>query len=156
MKRRIFVAAALAVTLGAAACGSSKTTSSSSNDLNGKGKTIKVWLMVDAQSGWKEVVDDATARFKAATGAEVNVEYQQWANHLTKLDATLAGSDVPDVVELGNTEHAEVRLQRRVRRPERQEERLRELSYLAHRPVRAGDLGRQDSTACPTTPAPGC
>ncbi len=34
----------------------------------------------------------------------MNVEYQQWANHLTKLDATLAGTDVPDVVELGNTE----------------------------------------------------
>src|SRR4051794_41983863 len=60
--------------------------------------------MVDAQSGWKGVVDDASKRFTAATGAQVNVEYQQWANHLTKLDATLAGSDVPDVVELGNTE----------------------------------------------------
>ncbi|GLW27290.1 extracellular solute-binding protein [Actinoplanes regularis] len=108
MKRKIAVAAALAATLlGTAACGSNsddKGTASTGTKVDGTGKTIKVWLMVDAQTSWKNVVDDATKRFTAATGAQVNVEYQQWANHLTKLDATLAGSDVPDVVELGNTE----------------------------------------------------
>lgn len=107
MKRKIAVAAALAATLlGSAACGSNDETptTSASGPVDGKGKTLKVWLMVDAQSAWKGVVDDATKRFTDATGAQVNVEYQQWANHLTKLDATLAGSDVPDVVELGNTE----------------------------------------------------
>ena len=60
--------------------------------------------MVDAQTGWPAVVDAASAKFKADTGADVVVEYQQWGNHLTKLDATLAGTDVPDVIELGNTE----------------------------------------------------
>lgn len=108
MRHRIAIAAALAATLlGAAACGGSDDTGAndtSAQALDGKGKTIKVWLMVDAQSAWKEVVEDANARFTAATGANVTVEYQQWANHLTKLDATLAGNDVPDVVELGNTE----------------------------------------------------
>jgi len=109
VRHRIAIAAALAATLlGAAACGGSDDDSgandTSAQALDGKGKTIKVWLMVDAQSSWKEVVEDANARFTAATGAAVTVEYQQWANHLTKLDATLAGSDVPDVVELGNTE----------------------------------------------------
>ncbi len=109
MKRKIAAVAAIAATLlGATACGSNSDddapTTSASGAVDGKGKTLKVWLMVDAQSAWKEVVDDATTRFTAATGAQVNVEYQQWANHLTKLDATLAGSDVPDVVELGNTE----------------------------------------------------
>ncbi|MEN3305213.1 MAG: N,N-diacetylchitobiose transport system substrate-binding protein [Micromonosporaceae bacterium] len=105
MKRRIAVAAAVAATLlGAAACGSSKNTTTSGNPLDGKGKTLKVYLMVDAQTGWKDVVDAASAKFTQATGAAVDVQYQQWANHLTKLDATLAGSDVPDIVELGNTE----------------------------------------------------
>jgi N,N'-diacetylchitobiose transport system substrate-binding protein len=108
VKRRIAVAAALAATLlGAAACGSGNSdepTTSASGPVDGKGKTVKVWLMVDAQTSWKSVVDDASKRFTDATGAQVNVEYQQWANHLTKLDATLAGNDVPDVVELGNTE----------------------------------------------------
>lgn len=106
MKRRIAVAAALAATLlGAAACGSSKS-NSSSDSLDGKGKTLKVWLMVDAQTSWQGVVDAATAKFKQDTGADVTVEYQQWSNHLTKLDATLAGKDVPDVIEMGNTEAA--------------------------------------------------
>ncbi|MFF5292187.1 extracellular solute-binding protein [Paractinoplanes globisporus] len=108
MKRKIVAAAAIAATLlGAAACGSNddnSPTTSASGAVDGKGKTLKVWLMVDAQSSWKGVVDDASKRFTDATGAQVNVEYQQWANHLTKLDATLAGSDVPDVIELGNTE----------------------------------------------------
>ncbi|HEV7961708.1 MAG TPA: extracellular solute-binding protein [Actinoplanes sp.] len=107
MKRRIAVAATLAATLlGAAACGTSSNdvTTTASGPVNGAGKTVKIWLMVDAESSWKNVVDDASKRFTAATGAQVNIEYQQWANHLTKLDATLAGNDVPDVVELGNTE----------------------------------------------------
>ncbi|WP_433303024.1 extracellular solute-binding protein [Actinoplanes sp. CA-030573] len=108
MKRKFVAAAAMAATLlGAAACGSNtddSPTTSASGPVDGKGKTIKVWLMVDAQSAWKGVVDDASKRFTDATGAQVTVEYQQWANHLTKLDATLAGSDVPDVIELGNTE----------------------------------------------------
>ncbi|WP_328467455.1 extracellular solute-binding protein [Actinoplanes sp. NBC_00393] len=108
MKRKIAVAAALAATLfGAAACGGSDAeegATSANAKVDGAGKTLKVWLMVDAETAWKSVVEDATKRFTDATGAQVKVEYQQWANHLTKLDATLAGSDVPDVVELGNTE----------------------------------------------------
>jgi N,N'-diacetylchitobiose transport system substrate-binding protein len=106
VKRRIAVAAAITATLlGAAACGSSGGTSgSSSNPLDGKGKTLKVWLMVDAQSGWPNVVDDATKKFKTDTGADVTVEYQQWGDHLKKLDAALSGNDAPDIIELGNTE----------------------------------------------------
>ncbi len=106
MKRGIAVAAAVAATLlGTVACGSSKGSGTTSNNpLDGKGKTLKVYLMVDAQSGWKDVVDAASAKFTQTTGAQVDVQYQQWANHLTKLDATLSGNDVPDVVELGNTE----------------------------------------------------
>ena len=110
MKRKIAIAAALAASLlGTAACGSSggddsSGTISADTKVDGKGKTIKVWLMVDAQTGWKGVVDDASKRFTEATGANVTVEYQQWANVLTKLDASLAGTDVPDVVELGNTQ----------------------------------------------------
>jgi N,N'-diacetylchitobiose transport system substrate-binding protein len=104
VKRKVAVAAALAATLlVAAACGSNKADNAGSNTDN-SGKTLKIWLMVDAQTGWPEVVSAANAKFTADTGAKVDVQYQQWPNHLTKLDSTLAGSDVPDVVELGNTE----------------------------------------------------
>ena len=63
MKRKIAVAAALAATLfGATACGGSDSTegaTSANATVDGKGKTLKVWLMVDAESGWANVVDAA-------------------------------------------------------------------------------------------------
>src|SRR3981189_1928826 len=102
VRRQIAIAAALAATLiGAAACSSSTTPKTDTGSLNGEGKTIKVWLMVDAESGWKDVVDQATQRFTAQTKAQVKVEYRQWANRLPRLDTALAGSDVPDVLDLG-------------------------------------------------------
>jgi N,N'-diacetylchitobiose transport system substrate-binding protein len=103
VRRKIAIVAALAATLTAAAACSSSTPPADTG-LNGEGKTIKVWLMVDAESGWKDVVESANARFKAETKADVKVEYQQWANRYTRLDTALAGSDAPDVVELGNTD----------------------------------------------------
>ena len=32
------------------------------------------------------------------------MQYQTWGNHLQKFDATLAGGNAPDVIEMGNTE----------------------------------------------------
>ena len=34
----------------------------------------------------------------------MNIQYQSWGDHLQKFDATLAGGNVPDVIEMGNTE----------------------------------------------------
>ena len=105
MRRQFAIAAALAATLiGAAACSGDKTNNGTDTSLDGTGKTIKVWLMVDAESGWKDVVEQASARFTAETHAQVKVEYQQWANRFTRLDTAMASSDGPDVVELGNTD----------------------------------------------------
>ncbi len=106
----VVVVAAMAMTI--SACSSSKKSSASSKDdsvlsTDGKGKTITVWLQSDAQKGWPAVVDQATQRFTAATGAKVNIQWQQWSNYTTKLDSTFAGSTaIPDVVELGNTQTA--------------------------------------------------
>ena len=67
--------------------------------------TLTVWLQVDAQSGWPEVVAAANAQFKSQNpGWNVDVQYQTWGTHLAKFDATLAGSNAPDVIEMGNTE----------------------------------------------------
>ncbi|UQX89421.1 extracellular solute-binding protein [Jatrophihabitans telluris] len=106
----IVLAAAVAMT--ATACSSNSSSDKSSGgkstlSTDGKGKTITVWLQSDAQKGWPAVVDQATQRFEAATGAKVSVQWQQWSNYTTKLDSTFAGtSGVPDVVELGNTQTA--------------------------------------------------
>jgi len=104
VRRTIAAAVAIAATLiGAAAC-STGSNQPAQDPLNGEGKTIKVWLMVDAESSWKNVVEDANRRFTEKTKAQVKVEYQQWANRYTRLDTALAGSGAPDVVELGNTD----------------------------------------------------
>ena len=70
-----------------------------------KGKTITVWLQVDAQSGWPDIVASANSQFQSAhPGVSVNVQYQTWPTHLQKFDATLAAGNTPDVIEMGNTE----------------------------------------------------
>ena len=70
-----------------------------------KASSITVWLQVDAQSGWPTAVAAANKAFEAQNpGVTVNVQYQQWNTHLQKFDATLAGGNTPDVIEMGNTE----------------------------------------------------
>ena len=69
--------------------------------------TLTVWLMTDAQQNpsWEKIVNAANAAFeKDHAGWNVNVQYKTWGNHLQKFDATLAGGNAPDVIELGNTE----------------------------------------------------
>lgn len=70
-----------------------------------KDQSITVWLQVDAQNGWPTAVKAAGDAFEQQhPGVAVKVQYQTWGEHLTKLDASLAGGNSPDVVELGNTE----------------------------------------------------
>ena len=48
--------------------------------------TLTVWLQVDAQSGWPEVVAAANAQFKAQNpGWDVDVQYQTWPTHLVEV-----------------------------------------------------------------------
>ena len=99
MRARVVVAAAITVVLGIAAASASAT--SSRHQASG----ITVWLQVDAQSGWPDVVAAATQQFqKDHPGVNVNVQYQSWTDHLQKFDATLAANNAPDVIEMGNTE----------------------------------------------------
>jgi N,N'-diacetylchitobiose transport system substrate-binding protein len=111
-KHGLRVAAGLAaLLLGAAACGGGNKAAPSGGGLGDVGGdanatgTLQVWLQSDAQTGWKPVVDAATQAFNAKyPKVTVKVDYQQWGDHLTKLDAALSGSQAPDVVEMGNTE----------------------------------------------------
>jgi N,N'-diacetylchitobiose transport system substrate-binding protein len=67
---------------------------------------ITVWLQTDAQKPeWESIINAAPAQFqKQHPGVNVDVQYQTWGDHLKKFDATLAGGDAPDVIEMGNTE----------------------------------------------------
>ena len=99
--RYVAVALAVAVAAGAPAASARTDSAQASNKLT-------VWLMTDAQGGaWANVVTAANRAFEAAhPGVEVDVQIQTWGDHLTKLDAALAGGRAPDVVELGNSEVA--------------------------------------------------
>ncbi|HSC48906.1 MAG TPA: extracellular solute-binding protein [Gaiellaceae bacterium] len=98
-KARLFAAAALAASLAVAA-----STASARTDRAAASK-ITVWLQVDAQTGWPDLVAAANQAFQAKhPGVSVDVQYQTWGDHLSKFDATLAGGNVPDVIEMGNTE----------------------------------------------------
>jgi N,N'-diacetylchitobiose transport system substrate-binding protein len=96
---RKIVAAAFVAALAVAATSATGASGGKAAD------TLTVWLQVDAQSGWPEVVAAATAQFKAANpGWDVDVQYKTWGNHLGQFDASLAGGNAPDVIEMGNTE----------------------------------------------------
>jgi N,N'-diacetylchitobiose transport system substrate-binding protein len=98
MKARIIGAALLVAVLAIAASSATGATKRSN-------ASITVWLQVDAQTGWPNVVAAANAAFKAKhPGVDVNIQYQNWGTHLGKFDATLAGGNAPDVIEMGNTE----------------------------------------------------
>ena len=99
MNVRVFAAAALVAALAVVAVGASGASGGKAAN------TLTVWLQTDAQSSWPDVVAAATAQFKAQNaGWDVDVQYQTWGTHLSKFDATLAGGNAPDVIEMGNTE----------------------------------------------------
>jgi N,N'-diacetylchitobiose transport system substrate-binding protein len=99
MNVRHFAAAAVVAVLAVAAVGATGASGGSAAN------TLTVWLQVDAQSGWPEVVAAANAQFKNQNpGWDVDVQYQTWGTHLGKFDATLAGGNAPDVIEMGNSE----------------------------------------------------
>jgi N,N'-diacetylchitobiose transport system substrate-binding protein len=99
MKTRILVAALAAVSLGVVAA------TASAGVQRAQANKLTVWLQVDAQSGWPDVVAAANTQFqKDHPGWTVDVQYQNWGDHLQKFDATLAGGNTPDVIEMGNTE----------------------------------------------------
>ena len=92
------VVGALAVAAMTAGAASSAPTKRAANNLT-------VWLQVDAQSSWPEAVAAANQQFKNDhPGWNVTVQYQSWADHLQKFDATLAANTAPDVIEMGNSE----------------------------------------------------
>src|SRR2546421_12562546 len=94
----LVLAAALTVAVSTAAARTEAPTRASASK-------ITVWLQVDAQTGWPDLVASTNQQFKDAhPGASVDVQYQTWPDHLGKFDATLAGGNQPDVIEMGNTE----------------------------------------------------
>ena len=95
--RKVWVSTlALATAIVAAACGGGASTT------NTESGTLTVWLMDGSAPA--SVVDGTNADFKVKyPNVTVKVELQKWGEIGTKLDTGFAGSNPPDVVELGNT-----------------------------------------------------
>src|SRR6266513_1511943 len=99
MRSRVFAAVVAAVALGVVAA------TASAGVQRQQANKLTVWLQVDAQTGWPDVVAAANTQFqKDHPGWTVDIQYQNWGDHLLKFDATLAGGNTPDVIEMGNTE----------------------------------------------------
>src|ERR1700751_1221419 len=99
MRYRVLAVLAAAIALGVVAA------TATASGQRATAHTLTVWLQVDAQNGWPDIVAAANNAFQSANpGWNVNVQYQQWGDHLQKFDATIAGNDTPDVIEMGNTE----------------------------------------------------
>jgi N,N'-diacetylchitobiose transport system substrate-binding protein len=99
MRYRVLAVVAAAIALGVVAA------TATASEKRANAHTLTVWLQVDAQNGWPDIVASANSAFeKANPGWTVSVQYQQWTDHLQKFDATIAGNDTPDVIEMGNTE----------------------------------------------------
>ena len=105
MRVRIVAAAAALAALALSSAAASRPVAGTALPTRTAAETITVWLQVDAQQNWENVVTAATAAFKQQhSDVDVKVEYQTWGDHLTKFDAALAGNTAPDVIEMGNTE----------------------------------------------------
>ena len=86
MKRRSIVALSVVAVLAAAVM----TATSVASTKKATASSITVWLQVDAQSGWPGLVAAANQQFQSDhPGTTVNVQYQNWGDHLQKFDATL-------------------------------------------------------------------
>ena len=129
MKLRVIGAALLVAALGVVAA----TASASSG--RQQANKLTVWLQVDAQSGWPDLVAAANQQFQSDhPGWTVDVQYQNWGDHLQKFDATIAGEHVARRDRDGQHGDDEVHGGRRVRRHQRRSSRLvRQLGELARR-----------------------
>jgi N,N'-diacetylchitobiose transport system substrate-binding protein len=97
-------AALAAMVLTACGGGSSDDgVSDSSGKVDGKGETLKVWIMEGTNPDAKPFFSDVSAAFKKETGATLTVQYVPWADAHDKFVNSIAGGTTPDVAEVGTT-----------------------------------------------------
>jgi N,N'-diacetylchitobiose transport system substrate-binding protein len=112
MTRHTAVAAlGLTAALALTACSSAGTAGGGSSDgpqtvptTKGDGETLTVWVMTGDYTD--ETIKAINDEFTEQTGAEVDVQTQQWDGITTKISTALATSTPPDVLDLGNTQVA--------------------------------------------------
>lgn len=95
---RRLLAGAAALSLGLlTACGSD------SNSDDGAAKTLDVWIMEGTNPDAGPYFEELGAAFTEQTGAELNVQFIQWADAHDRITTAMAGRELPDVAEIGTT-----------------------------------------------------
>lgn len=77
------------------------------NELPGEGKTLDVWIMEGTNPDAEPFFEELKTAFKDETGAELNVDFIQWADAHDRITTAMAGGELPDVAEIGSTWAAE-------------------------------------------------
>jgi len=99
------IAAAVALTAcssGGSGTGGSSKSSGAAFSTDGKGKTITVWSMNGDLPD--NVIKAINTEFTKETGAKVKVQTQQWDGIVTKVTTALSSNNVPDLIDVGNTQ----------------------------------------------------
>lgn len=103
MRKRILPIAVLGVAvLGITACGNGGG-GNTDDSASGEGKTLDVWIMEGTNPDAEPFFDEVAEAFKEETGAELNVEFVQWADAHDRFVTSIAGGTTPDVAETGTT-----------------------------------------------------
>jgi N,N'-diacetylchitobiose transport system substrate-binding protein len=110
-RSRLLVALAglSAVALLTAACGSGSDSGGGGFSGNGDekvsapGQKLTVWIMEGTNKRADSFFDDVKAAFKKETGADVDVQFVQWAVAHDKFTTAMQGGTTPDVAEVGTT-----------------------------------------------------
>jgi N,N'-diacetylchitobiose transport system substrate-binding protein len=109
MKAARYGAVLASVTLLTAACGGGGSPSSGADNtagggaVDGKGKTLTVWIMEGTNKDATAFFEEVKTKFKADTGADLNVQMVPWAGAHDKFTTSIAGATTPDVAEVGTT-----------------------------------------------------
>jgi N,N'-diacetylchitobiose transport system substrate-binding protein len=101
------------VTLMAGACGSGGGGSdtgggatgggAAGGPVDGKGKTLTVWIMEGTNKDPKPFFDEVKQKFAADTGASLDIQFVPFSAAHDKFTTAIAGGTTPDVAEVGTT-----------------------------------------------------
>lgn len=108
MKKRLLPVAVLATAaFGLTACAGGSNEGGGAGDVSAEGETLTVWIMEGTNPDSEAFFSEVGEAFTEQTGAELDVEFVQWADAHDRFVTSIAGGTTPDVAETGTTWTAE-------------------------------------------------